>query len=222
MPFKDKLISGEPLTSLETYQVIQYLINQSRIVNNVTDDNKMKCEGCSAFIRNELYINDYFCSLDIVNTNSFGFDSDFKHYFSIVAFKTEKGAKAFVIDPVFEQFDTDKYPIGEKEYNSREAFKDEEFFNRMKEQKFFELTEDNINNYISGLVNFNNMLGNNLNHGEVIKYFEERIYKNRMNISNKDNLLIDEKEILIQLRQRLVEILKQQVQPGEEDTIKTR
>jgi len=221
MSVKDKLISGEPLTSLETYQTIQYLVNQSRIVNNVTDD-IMKCKECSDFIRKEIDTNNYVCSLDIVNTNSFGFDNNFKHYFGVVAFRTEKGAKAFVIDPVFEQFDTDKYPIGEKEYNSREAFKDEEFFNRMKEQKFFELTEDNINNYISGLVNFNNMLGNNLNHGEVIKYFEERIYKNRMNISNKDNLLIDEKEILIQLRQRLVEILKQQVQPGEEDTIKTR
>ena len=222
MPFEEKLKIGESLTSLETYQVIQYLINQSRIVNNVTDDDKMKCEGCCAFIRNELYLNDYFCNLDIVDTIYFNFDNNFKHYFSIVAFNTDKGPKTFIIDPVFEQFDTDKYLINENEYNSREAFKDDKFFNRMKEQRYFELTENNINNYIGGLVNFNNMLGNNLNSEETIKSFEEIINKNRMNISDNDNVLINDKEILIQLRQRLIEVLKQNIQPGDGDTIKKR
>lgn len=217
MPFEEKLKIGESLTSLETYQVIQYLINQSRIANNVYDDDKMKCEKCSYFIRDKLR------GLgDVINVNGLGLPNEFAHYFSVVSFNTEKGMRSFVIDPVFDQFNTNVYSISGTNYDIQGAFQDKIFFTRLVEQKYFELTESNLNKYISGFSEICRIANLEVDKEEVTNKTNKSINPRFYTFSNENDKLINDKEILIQLRKRLTEILKQNIQPGDGDTIKTR
>lgn len=203
MPFEEKIKNEVPLSSNEVYQLLQYLINQSRIECGVYNDDLMKCDKCTNWISRRLPN----CSL-IININGLGINSsnNFVHYFSLITLNTYKGNRSFLIDPVFDQFNTDKYKIGKNNYNSIEAFsKNSDFFNRLIKEKYFELTKENIIQYISGFVELCNMDNQNLDKNEIINNtlkFMDKLY------TTSDSLFINEEKISKENRIKLIEILK--------------
>ena len=212
MEVKEKFLCGEALTSYETYQTIQYLINQSRIENNVLDDDLMKCEECAIWIcRDTLCINRYPFNFNIFNTKDLGFKDNF-HYFSIVEFNTLNGRKNFIIDPVFEQFNTDKYRYtDDKIIDAKDSFNnDEDFLNRLSKERYLELTEKNVYKYISGLVTLGNQVSNNIEVSKALSNFNKKLDKNNLCYSKGEDLLINEQQIIGENRLKLIAILKKE------------
>ncbi len=224
MPFEEKLMYNNPLNSYDAFQVIQYLINQARIENNVTKADNRKCFECCSFIGQELY--DFKnINYDLLSTKDLGFQ-DTVHYFSIIGLNTEKGYRSFVIDPVFDQFDNEKYPNYPNVLNTKKIFCSNEqntkFFDRMKNQRYFELTNYNITSYINGLVNIGKNMNQNISYNTILTNFYSRLNNKHFKISNENNLLIDDIELLKLLRLRLIEILKKQNLQNNETREKTR
>lgn len=212
MEIKEKFLCGETLTSYETYQIIQYLINQSRIENNVLDNDLMKCEECAIWIcRNTLLISGYPLNFNIFTTKDLGFKDNF-HYFSIVEFNTLEGIRSFLIDPVFEQFNTDKYRYtDDKIIDAKNSFNnDTEFLNRLSKERYLELTEENVYKYISGLVTFGNQVSNNFEVSKALSNFNEKLDKNNLCYSKEEDLFINEQQIIRENRLKLIEILKKE------------
>lgn len=207
MTFNELIKNYQPLTSYETYQTIQYLINESRIKNDVSEDNLMKCEECSNFICINLMINGYPFNYSKFDASDLGFKDKF-HYFSVVELNTLEGKRSFIIDPVFEQFNTHNYKYtDDKIVDSKNAFNnDTNFLNRLSKERYLELTEENIQKYISGLVNFGNQSSNSIDFSTALKNFKKKLEKNNLSYSSDNALLINEQQILKENRLKLIEI----------------
>lgn len=136
----------------EMEKILGYLVRKSRVDNSYDPTiRSMLCRECQISIDKIISSENFSVGFLPTTTSTIGI-TELTHSFSYIGFPNETGIKWFLVDPVFAQFNTTAYPLGEGKNIDTTPLYQKEFGKTLDETGYIEMTKENFNNYIDGLI----------------------------------------------------------------------